>query len=51
VGIGGRHGVRNDKSWDVQDRLTLVKEKSEDVLPSSGKSLLPAGERLGLETK
>jgi len=38
----------NDKSWDVQDRYNWVEKTVDQVFHSSGGSLLPAGDQIGL---
>ena len=38
----------NDKSWDVQDRFNWVRNTTDHVLDSSGQSLIPEGEQVGL---
>jgi alpha-mannosidase len=38
----------NDKSWDVQDRYDWVAKTVDQVLDSSGESLIPTGEQVGL---
>jgi alpha-mannosidase len=38
----------SDQSWDVQDRFAWVKTATGQTLDAAGKSLLPAGEEIGL---
>jgi alpha-mannosidase len=38
----------SEQSWDVQDRFEWVKMTTGQTLDSAGKSLLPAGEEIGL---
>ena len=44
---GGKVFV-DDKSWDAQDRFNWVQRTTDQVFHSSGESLLPAGEHVGL---